>query len=195
MKKSTSSNDFQEKTLSSGITVRVLPFPAGLWDKINSQIQVDYPDPVPPKKTIQVLGGTEEVDDLENPEYKQKALEVKTARDNASGKVIGEATLDLCVQVDLAPYENAIKRLEKYTDKFPTDPDERRIRFLTEYAMRSRGDYEAVTFLAVTQMAIGDKEVAERVNSFQDNVARTATNDNGASSTDEVIRLEVVEQV
>lgn len=195
MKKSTSSNEFQEKTLSSGITVRVLPFPAGLWDKINSQIQVEYPDPVPPKKIIQVLGGTEEVDDLENPEYKQKALEVKTARDNANGKIIGEATLDLCVQVDLAPYESAIKRLEKYTDKFPTDPDERRIRFLTEYAMRSRGDYEAVTFLAVTQMAIGDKEVAERVNSFQDNVARTATNDNGASSTDEVIRLEVVEQV
>lgn len=195
MKKSASSNDFQEKTLSSGITVRVLPFPAGLWDKINSQIQADYPDPVPPKKTIQVLGGTEEVDDLENPEYKQKALEVKTARDNANGKIIGEATLDLCVQVDLAPYESAIKRLEKYTDKFPTDPDERRIRFLTEYAMRSRGDYEAVTFLAVTQMAIGDKEVAERVNSFQDNVARTATNDNGASGADEVIRLEVVEQV
>lgn len=195
MKKSASSNDFQEKTLSSGVTVRVLPFPAGLWDKINSQIQADFPDPVPPKKTINVLGGTEEVDDLENPEYKQKALEAKTARDNASGKIIGEATLDLCVLVDLAPYEGAIKRLEKYTDKFPSDPDERRIRFLTEYAMRSRGDYEAVTFSAVTQMAIGDKEVAERVSSFQDNVARTEHSGNGASSLNEVIGLEVVEQV
>lgn len=191
MKKS-ASNDFQEKTLSSGVTVRVLPFPAGLWDKINSQIQTEYPDPVPPKKTINVLGGTEEVDDLDDPEHKRKALEAKTARDNASGKVIGEATLDLCVQVDLAPYESAIKRLEKYTDKFPSDPDERRIRFLTEYAMRSRGDYEAVTFSAVTQMAIGDKEVAERVSSFQDNVARSEPSGNGTSGTDEVKRLEVV---
>lgn len=191
MKKS-ASNDFQEKTLSSGVTVRVLPFPAGLWDKINSQIQAEYPDPVPPKKTISVLGGTEEVDDLQDPDYLVKAREAKTARDNASGKIIGEATLDLCVQVDLSPYEGAIKRLEKYTDKFPSDPDERRIRFLTEYAMRSRGDYEAVTFSAVTQMAIGDKEVAERVSSFQDNVARSEPSGNGASGPDEVKRLEVV---
>lgn len=193
MKKSASIEIGEEKTLSSGVTVRVLPFPAGLWDKINAQILEEYPDPIPPKKTITVLGGTEEVDDLDDPEYKEKAATTKKERDTASGNIIGEATLDLCVEVDLTPYTNIIKRLEKYSGKFPADSDERRVRFLAEYALRSRGDYEVVTFSAVTQMTIGDKEVAGRISNFQDNLAGPGAHDNGASGAPEIVGLEVVE--
>lgn len=197
MKKSASTQqlieNFKEKTFSSGVTARILPFPAGLFEKINAKVLENHPEPVPPKKTISVLGGTEDIDDLENPEYKQKALEAKTARDNESAKLIGEATLDFCLVIDLAAYEDTIKRLEKYGDKFPTNPDERRIRFLTEYVMRSKGDYESASWWAIELMSVSDNEVAERIKSFQNNVARTTVNGNGASGTDEVKRLEVVE--
>lgn len=198
MKKGTSAQlneNYKEKTFSSGVTARILPFPAGLFEKIGSKVLEDYPEPLPPKKVISVLGGTEEVDDLENPEYKQKAEEAKRLRDNETARLIGEATLDFCLVIDLDAYEDTIKRLEKYGDKFPTNPDERRIRFLTEYVMRSKGDYESASWWAIELMSVSDKEVAERISSFQNNVARSKPADNGTSGANEVERVEMVKPV
>ncbi|NIU78072.1 MAG: hypothetical protein GWN71_32320, partial [Gammaproteobacteria bacterium] len=61
----------EEITLSGGAVVLVSPFPLDLWWDLQARAREDHPDPAPPKKQIKVVDGTEEVDDLENPEYKR----------------------------------------------------------------------------------------------------------------------------
>src|SRR3990172_10045886 len=90
----------ESKTLSSGVTVTVIPFPPGLLQRINS----DHPDPEPPKKTIEVLGGTEEVDNLKDEDYLTEKESVTTQRNS----LLGEAVIELCVEVDLKPYTKEI---------------------------------------------------------------------------------------
>lgn len=175
----------ENKTLSSGVTVTVIPFPPGLLQRINS----DHPDPVPPKKTIEVLGGTEEVDNLKDEGYLAEKDKVTQERNS----LLGEAVIELSVEIDLAKYAKEIKKLERFTSPYPDDPDERRMRFLQEYALRTRGDYEAVITSAITQIAISDEEVAERIATFQTDMARSSPNGAKASGTDEVQRVEVGE--
>lgn len=164
-----------------------MPFPAGLWERIHARAARDFPDPVPPKKTITVLGGVEEVDDLAQPDYVEAVRLANARRSN----LLGEAVVDLCLQLDLEKWESEIKRIEKYTEPYPTDPDERRMRFLTDYALRTAGDYEAVMTIAVTQMTVTDPEVSERINSFQRQVAQSTGNGTAAPGADEVVRLDV----
>ncbi len=55
--------DYGKKhTFSSGITGIILPFPALRFEKLQKAAIRKFPVPKPPKKTINVLGGTEEVD-------------------------------------------------------------------------------------------------------------------------------------
>lgn len=173
----------ESKTLSSDVTVIVIPFPPGLLQRINS----DHPDPVPPKKTIQVLDGTEEVDNLKDEGYILEKEAVTTQRNS----LLGEAVIELCVEVDLKLYAKEIKKLEKYTSPYPDDTDERRMRFLQEYALRTRGDYEVVITSAITQIAISDEEVQERIKSFQSDMALSSTNGHKASGANEVKRVAV----
>lgn len=160
----------EEITFSSGVTVTMLPFPAGLWQEINIKAFRDYPYPPPPKKVIKALGGEEEVDNLEDPAYKAAVLEVDQKRNS----LLLEAILDVCPQVDLAEWEPKIKRLEKYSDPFPEDPEDRRIEFLTRYVIRTKGDYEKLMVSAIAQVLIDDPEVAERVAYFQRQMERAA---------------------
>lgn len=180
-------NGVDELTFSSGITVQMLPFPAGLWEELNIKAFLDHPDPVPPKKTVTVLGGTEEIDDLDNPEYKAKIAQVAQART----EMVLEAVLDICPQLDLTPWEPRIKRLEKYSRPFSEDPDDRRIEFLTRYVLRIKADYENMMVSAVSKLLIDDPEVAARVQYFQSQMERAAATYLDASGAPEGERVEV----
>lgn len=157
-------------TFSSGITVEMLPFPAGLWEEINIKAFENFPDPVPPKKTVNVLGGTEDVDDLENTEYKADVQRVGRER---TGLLL-EAILDICPQINLTEWEAKIKRLEKYSRPFSEDLDERRIEFLTRYVLRTKTDYENLMLSAVSQILVDDPEVSSRIQYFQSQVEGAA---------------------
>lgn len=177
----------EELTLSSGVTVHVAPFPAGLWASLNSTGFERFPDPEPPRKTVEVVDGTEEVDDLKDPVYLAAKAEAERERNN----LLGEAIIDLCVQVDMEPWAATVKRLERYTGKYPRDEDDRRVKFLTEYALRTRGDYEAVMVSATTQMMVSDPEVAARLKFFRREVEGAAGDDADAPGADEGERVDV----
>jgi hypothetical protein len=176
-----------ELTFSSGVTVDMLPFPAGMWEEINIKAFEQFPDPVPPKKTIKALGGTEEVDDLEDPEY--KASVEKVGKDRTG--LLLEAVLDICPQLDLVKWEPRIKRLEKYTRAFSEDPDDRRIEFLTRYVLRTKSDYENLMLAAVSQILVDDPEVSARIQYFQSQVEGAATPYLDAPGASEGERVEV----
>jgi len=163
-------NGKNELTFSSGVTVKMSPFPAGMWEEINITAFERFPEAVPPKKTIEVLGGTEEIDDLENPDYK---AQVKRVGEERSGLLL-EAILDICPQLDLTEWEARIKRLEKYSRPFSDDPDERRIQFLTRYVLRTKSDYENLMISAVSQILVDDPEVSARIKYFQSQVEGAA---------------------
>lgn len=179
--------NYEEKELSSGITVIIRPFPPGLFESINTQAFRLFPDPQPPKKTIAALGGEEVIDDTNDPGYLQAVAAMQTKRSN----LLGEAVLDLCVELDLEPYRDTIRRLEKYSGDFPDDPNERRLKFLTDYALRTKGDYEAVMVSATTQTMIDDPEVSERIELFRGQVAQSANNGAVTPGPDAAKRLAV----
>lgn len=169
-----------EVTLSSGVTIKILPFPAGLYRKIQKKAMQDHPEPDPPQKTIEVVDGTEEIDDIENEDYQAALAAAQTARNN----LLLEAILDLCVEVDMDRWQPVVKRLAHYDVDFPEDPIEQKIEFLNMYALRTRGDYELVTVIATAQTIASDPEVAERIKTFRGQMARTASNGADASSAD-----------
>lgn len=73
----------------------------------------------------------------------------------------------------------------------PVDSDELRDYFLTNYALRGRADYERVTSVSLTLMAVGDSEIIARMDSFQREMARAADNNSQTSGPDEVERVDV----
>jgi len=175
---------------SSGVTIWVRPIPALLLRRLEAKIQKDFPDPIPPKKTITVLGGTEEVDDLNNPEY----IEAKNVANIKRIELQGEAILDFCVDIEggVAAYASTIARIEKHTDeKYPADLEERRIQFLTEYVIRNGSDWGFVFASAIEQTQVTDPEVSDRMNSFRDKVAQPKTNGTAPSGVDEVVGLDL----
>lgn len=180
----------ESRVCSSGVKIWVRPLPAILLRRLETKIGKDHPDPVPPKKTIEVLGGTEEVDDTNNPEYleQQRLVNLKKI------ELQGEAILDFCVDVEggIEAYADVIARIEKRTDeKYPVDLDERRMQFLSEYVIRSGVDWQFVFSSAVEQTQATDPEVSERMDSFRDKVARPETNGTTPSSPDAVKRLDL----
>lgn len=182
----------KEEILSSGVKVTVLPFPARLHDSIKAKAQEKFPEPKPPKKIIKVAGGTEEVDDLDNPTYLEEKKRLQTEQDLWIGQRVGENVLDLCIVVDVEPYRHIIKKLEKSLEEpAPVDSDELRDYFLTNYALRGRADYERVTSVSLTLMAVGDSEIIARMDSFQREMARAADNNAQTSGPDEVERVDV----
>lgn len=158
----------EDLTLSSGVTVHVVPFPADLNKSISAYAFKQFPDPTPPKKQVAVVDGTEEVDDLDNAEY----LAEKARAEAGRSKIISEAFIDLSVNVDLAKYEADIKRIERYTGAYPEDPTERKLKFLTEFAIRTVTDYQAISFSVMQQTGISEEDVAERLDLFRSEVAR-----------------------
>jgi hypothetical protein len=180
----------KELTLDSGVTVTVLPFPAGLFEKVQARALADFPDPDPPMKEIPVVDGTEEVEDTDDPEYQEQ----KELAERKRLERLGEACLDFCVVLDLEPWEPTIRRLERYTQPFPEDLDERRMEFLTGYALSTASDWQNTLVTAVEQTVIGSPEVAERLKSFRRSVEGPAAADADASGADAVERLELQPQ-
>jgi len=177
----------EEIVLSTGVTVTVLPFPLGLLDRINK----DFPDPKPPKKTINVLGGTEEVDNLTDPDY----LAQKQLATNQRNVKLGEATIEFCIECNLSQYESTIKRLEKIVSPYPDDPYERQARFLQDYALATVNDYSNVYVSSLNQSTVTDEEVTERIATFQGDLSHRTANGTPPSGPDEVERMDVVEPV
>lgn len=180
----------ESRVCSSGVKIWVRPLPAILLRRLETKISRDNPDPTPPKKTIDVLGGTEEIDDVNNPDYleQQRLVNLKKI------ELQGEAILDFCVDVEggIEAYADVIARIEKRTDeKYPVDPDERRMQFLSEYVIRSGVDWQFVFASAVEQTQATDPEVSERMDSFRDKVARPETNGATPSGADAVKRLDL----
>lgn len=188
--------DYQETTLSSGVTVRFTTFPLRLYQKIMAQAEEKYPTPKPPKKKIKTLTGDEVVDNLTEPKYVAKAKAIQDERNQYTGERIGTAALELCIQVDLPSYEELITRLEKLSGEiFPENPYERKAKFLSDYALGSLGDWEIATAIPLAMMGIRDKEVAERIDSFRGDVARSETNGTQASSADAIKWVDVEQSV
>lgn len=182
---------FKDETLSSGVVVRILPFSAKLFDNIQQRGLRKYPDPTPPKKIIKVVNGTEEIDDYSNAEYLAEKDRIEKERNNFTGTLIGEATLDMCCQVDLKAWQKQIERLKNYDDKVPEDSEDLRIWFLQNYAIRGRADYERVSTTALTLMAVGDGEVLKRIESFRSEMEGPTPNGTKASSSTEDIRMDL----
>jgi hypothetical protein len=160
--------DWRKMTLSSGVTVLYGPFPHGLYWDIMARALDDYPDPEPPKKEIEVLGGTEEVDDEDDPDYK---LELGTARAKRA-HLMGEAALEFCVEVvEPEDWERLCDRVAaKYAkEQPPEDPDEKRAWFLAKYAIRTKEDWDLVRNIQKFSQ-IEEKEVEQRAEFFRGEV-------------------------
>jgi hypothetical protein len=177
----------EELTLDSGVTVTVRPFPAGLFEKVQARALEDFPDPEPPMKEIPVVDGTEQVEDRDDPEYREQ----KELAERKRMERLGEACLDLCVSADLEKWEPTIRRLERYAGPFPEDPDERQLEFLTSYALSTADDWQNVLISSINQTVIGSPEVAERLKLFRRKVEGPAAVDADASGADAVQRMEL----
>ncbi len=185
--------EWEDFKMSSGVELRVRPFPIGIFEKINADMLGEFPDIEPPKKTIQVVDGTEEVDDVNNPEYIEKSKEIDSKRQHYNSERILSYMLDFCIDVlpDIDHWESTIKRLEKHQGEFPTDLYDRRQEFLTSFAIVSKSDYEKLTFSTMAQSLIDDPEVAERLRSFQSNLEGSTNSNSDTPSSIEVERVEV----
>ncbi len=186
--------EWEDITMSSGVELRIRPFPIGIFEKINEDMLEEYPDIKPPKKTIPVLDGTEEVDDETNPEYLEKVKENEQGRTRFSGDRTLAYMLDFCIEVlpNLDHWESTIKRLEKHQGPFPDDSYDKRKEFLTSYAIGSKSDYEKLTFSTMAQSLIDDPEVAKRLKSFRSDMARSTNSNSDAPGSIENERVEVV---
>jgi len=158
---------------SSGVRVRYGPFPGSLYWDIMGKALDEHPDPEMPQKTIEVLGGTEEVDNPDDPEYK-KALRV--AR-NARFDLVGKAALELCVDVEGWPgeWEAVTDRLineygAKVNGKVPETDEDRRLAFLLKYALRTDEDWKIVGRIQRFSQ-IDDEEVRRQAENFPGDVA------------------------
>jgi hypothetical protein len=155
--------------LSSGVEVEYGPFPANMYWDIQARALEDHPDPEPPKKVVETFDGTEEVDDLQNPEYVAALNVARLARFN----LLGEAALEFCVEVlDWERWEPKVKRLaEKYVkEKPPEDPVERKVWFLAKFAIRTPGDWNLIRKVQSFSQ-IEDEEVRQRAEFFRGDVA------------------------
>lgn len=182
----------KEERLSSGVIVTVLPFPARLHDSIQSKANEKFVEPKPPKKTIKTVTGPEEVDDINNPTYLEEKEQIRIQRDQWVAQKIGENVIDLCLVVDLDTYRSVIKKLEKTLEETaPIDPEELKEYFLTNYALRGRADYERITSVSLTLMAVGDKEISARMDSFRREMEGATSNNPQTSSPDAVVGVDV----
>lgn len=182
----------RDEVLSSGVRVTVLPFSARLHDSIQAKAQEKFPDPKPPKKIVKVVDGTEEVDDITNPSYLEEKEKARIQREQWAGQRTGENVIDSCLLVDIEPYRKTIEKLYKSLDEpIPSDSDELKEFFLSNYALRGRADYERVTSVSLALMAVGDKEITARMESFRNEMARAVNSQPETPGLDESIRMDV----
>lgn len=182
----------QNYTFSSGISVIILPFPSLRYEKMEKQSRKKFPLPKPPRKKIKVVDGTETIDDLKNEKYLSKKKIVENNQVQWFSEKILKICLRDCIELDLTEYENIIMALEEDNEEpYSENPLKRKVEFLTEYVIRSAGDFKALIEISTKLMQVDDIEVSEQLDSFPDNVEGTKDNGTETSSFDEVERLEV----
>lgn len=138
-------------TFSSGVTVKLVSLAPGLHRRIVQRTLQDFPDPAPPEE------------DGDQADYVRALKEARRQRANR----VGEAILDFCVILDLTPWEPTITRLERYAGQFPEDPDERRLEFLTSYALQTAGDYD-MAMMGIARLAMHrDPDLAAEIEKLQ----------------------------
>jgi hypothetical protein len=178
----------KEYTASSGVVLRVLPMPYRLLRRYQQYALAQWPDPDPPTREIATVTGPETVDDERDPQF----LAAKAEATQRRNEYLSERTLEDCVPLDLTPHEPQIKRLERTTgEAYPADVFERRVKFLSEWVLRTKQDFEAVTALAVGQAVVGDEEVERLLATFRRAMARRSGADAVPPGADEAERVVV----
>lgn len=161
----------QYYTFSSGIKCLVLPFPSLRFDRFLTQARKKFPLPKPPKKKIKVVDGEEEIDDIKNEKYLASKEKAEKQQERFISEKVLKVCLRDCIELDLSEYEHIISVLEDDNEEpYPENPLERKVLFLTEYVIRSAGDFQAITKIATDLMRIDESEVDDQLDSFQDNM-------------------------
>lgn len=158
--------EWKSFTTSAGVELRYGPFPSNMyWDIQNNALE-QHPDPDPPMKEIKTFDGTEEIEDVENEEYKAQLAAARLARFN----LLGEASLEFCVEVvDWDRWREKLPRIARYTGTMPEDEDEQRVWFLAKYALRTRKDWDLIRLIQRFSQ-VEDEEVRRRVEFFRGDV-------------------------
>lgn len=155
-------------TTSAGIDLLYGPFPGALyWDIMARALEL-FPDPDPPMKTIEVVDGTEQVEDLDDQEYKTKLAQAQLERHG----FMGEAMLEMCIKIVTPDWEKIAERIaDKWLkDPLPDNTEDRKVWFLGKYALRTPKDWEIYSKIRRFSQ-IEDDEVRQRTEFFRGDVA------------------------
>lgn len=159
-------DNWKEHTFDSGVRVRYGPFPHGAYWDIMARALEEYPDPEVPMKTVEVVDGTEEMEDWENEGYKAEKRIAELAR----AEMMVDATLEWCIEL-VEDFEPAIERLKKkWVKDVPDDPIDRKVWFLRKFAIRTTDDWNIIAKCR-RYSQIEDEEVADRAEFFRGEVA------------------------
>ena len=176
--------------LTSGVEVQAMPMPGGAWERLQARGMELYPDPEPPMKEIDTsFGEKEEVEDLEDTAY----LAGKRRAENERSDWIGKVVLRRYIQVDLEQYDEIVKELDEDFG-LSDDPAQRKLDFLTWYAIQTSADTSALMVHTVYGSLLGDEEVAKRLDFFRRSLARGSGDDADAPGADEEDGLDLPEE-
>ncbi len=172
-------------------TLRVYPFPPGMYDAITSNILAQHPDPEVPKIKVASFAGSdedeekmEEMDDYDDPEFVKARDEITKVRETALAEVILEFILEECIEViDTKKMKSDIKRLSKFVT-YPDDEIEALSMYVTTYLLSTEVDYSKIITTSLKMTVAGNKEVGERLDSFQDRVQRGELDDGSSPSVE-----------
>lgn len=163
--------NYELKTLGTGVEIKILPFPAALFDSLQEQAARQYPTPEPPEKTIDTFAGEEKIRDTEDPDYQREKKAIETLRDNWISEKVLTIVLDLCIfPTSKKDLENGLAKLTKYGLELPEDEDDRRVAFLKDFAIRTKLEYSDIILKSLRLTVVGDEEVADKLKSFQDSL-------------------------
>jgi len=176
--------------LTSGVEVEALPMPGGAWERLQGRGMELFPDPEPPMKEIKTsFGEMEEVEDLEDPTYLAGKRRAESQRSDWIGKVV----LRRYIKVDLEQYGKIIKELDEDFG-LSEDPAERKLDFLTWYAIQTPADTSTLMVHTVYGSVLGDEEVAKRLDFFRRALARSPGDEPDAPGTDEEDGVDLQEE-
>ena len=177
--------------LTSGVEVEALPMPGGAWERLQARAMELFPDPEPKMKEIDTsFGEKEEVGDLEDPVYLAGKRRAESQRSEWTGKVV----LRRYVKVDLEQYAEIIKELDEDFG-LSAEPEQRKLDFLTWYAIQTPADTSTLMVHTVYGSLLGDEEVAKRLEFFRRSLARGSGDEPDAHGADEEDGVDLQEEV
>lgn len=168
----------KEHTFTSGVTCKVLAFPALRFEKIQKKAMELFPLPKVPKKRIKAAGGDEVIEDVNSPDYVAKKKAVDKQREEWIGQRILNIAARDCLEIDVNDFEDEIKHLEADLDQeYPTNPLDRKVEFVKDYILRSPLDFINIVKITQKLMAISQEEISTQVDDiFRGEMARATGN-------------------